>query len=61
MPLAVPSVEVADRTNSIRVGGPHGKGDAAPTRTRGQVRAELFADSFVSALAEQMKIDIAKD
>jgi hypothetical protein len=60
MPRVVPVIEVADYADAIRCGRPHSERHAAFAFMSPAVRAELFVNPFVLALAEKVEIDIAE-
>ena len=60
MHTAVPSVEVADHADTVRVRRPHGEMDAGGRTQVYSVRAELLEDAVVGSLAEKMKIEVGQ-
>ena len=59
-PPAVPSVEVANDADPVRVRRPYRKGDALDTLMDQRMRSELAVARQVVALGEQMNVDLAK-
>src|SRR5271155_673455 len=59
-PPAVPSVEVADDADPLRVRRPYREGDALNTFMYQRVRSKLAVARQVVALGEQMNVDLAK-
>src|SRR5207302_11305270 len=56
---AIPAVEVADDADLIGTWRPNSKRDPAPAFVSHHMRAQLFIDAIVLALAEEMKIEFA--
>src|SRR6202011_6338432 len=60
-PPAVPSVEVANDADPVRVRRPYRKGDALDTFMHERMRSKLAVARQVVTLGEQMNVDLAKN
>ena len=60
MATPIPTVEVSDNTDAIRVRRPDSKRHSFCAADFSDVRAELLVDLLVSPLAEEMQIDFTE-
>src|SRR5687767_7235621 len=57
---SIPTVEISDDTDSLSIRRPDGESDTLNAVQCDDVRAQLFIDTFMTTLAEEMEVDFAE-